>query len=118
MHIDLNCDVGESFGTYLLGNDADLLRYVSSANIACGWHAGDPATMRRTVRLAMQHGVAIGAHPGLPDLAGFGDSVPDPPGTWERHVEAIDRFRRELGIERCALIVHDWGRPDRPALGV
>ena len=72
MRIDLNGDVGESFGAYTLGNDADLLRYVSSANIACGWHAGDPTTMRRTVKLAMQLGVAIGAHPGLPDLAGFG----------------------------------------------
>jgi haloalkane dehalogenase len=51
----------------------------------------------------------VGWHAFAPDLAGFGDSEPDPPGTWERHVEAIDRFRRELGIERCALIVHDWG---------
>jgi 5-oxoprolinase (ATP-hydrolysing) subunit A len=70
--IDLNCDVGESFGAYKLGCDTDILNYVTSANIACGFHAGDPATMRFTVRLALEKGVAIGAHPGLPDLVGFG----------------------------------------------
>ncbi|RAV08635.1 LamB/YcsF family protein [Paenibacillus contaminans] len=70
--IDLNCDMGESFGVYELGNDAALLDVVSSANIACGFHAGDPLTMRRTVREALSRGVAVGAHPGLPDLAGFG----------------------------------------------
>ena len=69
---DLNCDVGESFGAYKLGCDAEILDYVTSANIACGFHAGDPATMRVTVRLALEKGVAIGAHPGLPDLVGFG----------------------------------------------
>ena len=69
---DLNCDVGESFGAYKLGCDADILDYVTSANIACGFHAGDPATMRVTVRLALEKRVAIGAHPGLPDLVGFG----------------------------------------------
>ena len=70
--IDLNCDVGESFGAYKLGCDSDILDYVTSANIACGFHAGDPATMRVTVKLALEKGVAIGAHPGLPDLVGFG----------------------------------------------
>jgi len=70
--IDLNCDVGESFGVYDLGRDAEILDFVTSANIACGFHAGDPATMRRTVRMALEKGVAIGAHPGLPDLVGFG----------------------------------------------
>ncbi|MFC4600740.1 LamB/YcsF family protein [Cohnella hongkongensis] len=70
--VDLNCDLGEGFGAYKLGRDEDLLRLVSSANIACGFHAGDPATMRRTVKLALDRGVAIGAHPGLPDLTGFG----------------------------------------------
>lgn len=70
--IDLNCDLGESFGPYQLGQDAEIIPYVSSVNIACGFHAGDPAVMKRTVRLALEHGVAIGAHPGLPDLAGFG----------------------------------------------
>jgi len=70
--IDLNCDMGESFGPYRLGNDELLLPYITSANIACGYHAGDPLVMERTVRLAVQHNVALGAHPGLPDLAGFG----------------------------------------------
>jgi UPF0271 protein len=70
--VDLNCDVGESFGAYQIGNDAEVLKYVTSASIACGFHAGDPATMRRTVKLAADRGVAIGAHPGLPDLVGFG----------------------------------------------
>lgn len=72
LSVDLNCDMGESFGTYQLGNDEAILHYVSSANIACGFHAGDPATMKKTVRMAMEKGVAIGAHPGLPDLQGFG----------------------------------------------
>ncbi|KUG08521.1 LamB/YcsF family protein [Solirubrum puertoriconensis] len=70
--VDLNCDLGESFGAYQLGTDEAILPYVTSANIACGFHAGDPAVMKRTVRLALQHDVAIGAHPGLPDLVGFG----------------------------------------------
>jgi UPF0271 protein len=70
--IDLNCDVGESFGTWQLGADDDLLPHVSSVSIACGLHAGDPSVMRRTVRAALDRGVSIGAHPGLPDLAGFG----------------------------------------------
>lgn len=70
--IDLNCDLGESFGAYRMGDDAGVLPYVSSANVACGAHAGDPSVMRRTVAAALEHGVAIGAHPGLPDLAGFG----------------------------------------------
>lgn len=70
--IDLNCDVGESFGAWRLGADDALLPWVSSVNIACGFHAGDPAVMRRTVRAALDHDLALGAHPGLPDLAGFG----------------------------------------------
>ena len=70
--IDLNADVGESFGPWPMGADDALIRLVSSVNIACGAHAGDPATILRTVELAAAHGVAIGAHPGYPDLAGFG----------------------------------------------
>ncbi|QQK74776.1 LamB/YcsF family protein [Salicibibacter cibarius] len=70
--IDMNCDMGESFGVYTLGTDKEILPYVSSANIACGFHAGDPSIMRKTVKLAIENGVAIGAHPGLPDLMGFG----------------------------------------------
>ncbi len=70
--IDINCDMGESFGAYRMGHDEAILPYISSANIACGFHAGDPATMKKTVSMAMEKGVAIGAHPGLPDLQGFG----------------------------------------------
>ena len=70
--VDLNCDMGESFGAYSLGHDEAILPFVTSANIACGFHAADPTIMKRTVRLALQHQVAIGAHPGLPDLVGFG----------------------------------------------
>ena len=70
--IDLNCDLGESFGSYRIGHDEALLGLITSANVACGYHAGDPLVMDRTVRLAVQHDVAIGAHPGFPDLVGFG----------------------------------------------
>lgn len=70
--IDLNADAGESFGRWRLGHDERLLPVVSSVNVACGWHAGDPATMRRSVALARSGRTALGAHPGLPDLAGFG----------------------------------------------
>ena len=72
MRVDLNCDMGESFGRWELGADAEVMPHITSANIACGAHAGDPATMRRTLRLAREHGVACGAHPGFADLAGFG----------------------------------------------
>lgn len=70
--IDLNCDCGESFGPWEMGDDAGVLPYVTSANIACGGHAGDPNVMRRTVRLCKELGVAVGAHPGYPDMQGFG----------------------------------------------
>ncbi|NTU19099.1 LamB/YcsF family protein [Brevibacillus sp. HB1.2] len=69
---DLNCDMGESFGAYQLGNDQEILPYITSANVACGFHAGDPGTMRKTVQMALEAGVAIGAHPGFADLVGFG----------------------------------------------
>lgn len=70
--IDLNCDMGESYGAWRMGNDEAVLQFVTSANIACGFHGGDPSTMRQTVAAALAHGVALGAHPSLPDLAGFG----------------------------------------------
>jgi UPF0271 protein len=70
--IDLNCDLGESFGPWTIGADEAVMPHITSANVACGAHAGDPAVMRRTVRLARAAGVAVGAHPGFPDLQGFG----------------------------------------------
>ena len=70
--IDFNCDMGESFGMYKMGLDEEVIKHITSANIACGFHAGDPNWMRSTVKLAEEHGVAIGAHPSFPDLSGFG----------------------------------------------
>ena len=70
--VDLNCDLGESFGRYRLGEQEEILKYVTSANVACGFHAGDPTVMRETVELAIKNNIQIGAHPGLPDLNGFG----------------------------------------------
>ena len=79
--IDLNCDMGETFGAYKLGMDEQVIQYITSANIACGWHAGDPLVMDKTVKMAVEHGVGVGAHPGYPDLLGFGrrnmDCTPD-----------------------------------------
>lgn len=100
--IDLNCDMGESFGAYEMGNDEAVLDHVSSANIACGFHAGDPRTMHRTVQMAIAKGVAIGAHPGLPDLQGFGRRLMNLSGaeaydTVIYQVGALSGFARALG---------------------
>ncbi|MBO9353374.1 5-oxoprolinase subunit PxpA [Bordetella petrii] len=73
--IDLNCDMGESYGAWRMGNDEAVLQFVSSANVACGFHGGDPSTMRKTVAAAVARQVAVGAHPSLPDLVGFGRRV-------------------------------------------
>ena len=70
--IDLNCDMGESFGAYTIGADEAVMASITSANVACGYHGGDPSVMRRTIRFAREAGVAVGAHPGFPDLVGFG----------------------------------------------
>ena len=70
--IDINCDLGESYGSFKLGNDEKIMPHITSANIACGFHAGDPVIMAQTINLAKKHNVAIGAHPGYPDLLGFG----------------------------------------------
>src|SRR5512134_1584783 len=75
MMIDLNSDMGESYGAYTIGADEEILRWVTSANVACGWHGGDPSVMRRTVERAKALGVAVGAHPSYPDLLGFGRRV-------------------------------------------
>ena len=70
--VDLNADLGESFGTYTIGMDEQVLQHITSANVACGWHAGDAMVMQKTVKAAKACGVAVGAHPGFPDLMGFG----------------------------------------------
>ena len=72
MRIDINSDMGESFGAYTIGHDAGLMASITSANVAAGFHAGDPSVLRATIKLAKQRGVAVGAHPGFPDLVGFG----------------------------------------------
>jgi len=72
LHIDINCDLGEGYGAFRVGNDAEIMPHITSANIACGFHAGDPVTMAKTVSLARKNNVAIGAHPSYPDVMGFG----------------------------------------------
>jgi UPF0271 protein len=76
-YIDLNCDMGESYGRWTLGADEEIMPFITSANVACGFHGGDPHVMRKTVALALRHGVAVGSHPSLPDLIGFGRRVMD-----------------------------------------
>jgi UPF0271 protein len=102
VRIDLNADMGEAFGVYPLGRDAELLAVVTSANVACGFHAGDPTVMDRTVALAVEAGVAVGAHPGFPDLRGFGRRRIDAdPADVERdvlyQVGALQAFARAHG---------------------
>jgi UPF0271 protein len=70
--VDINCDLGESYGQFKIGCDEDVMPHITSANVACGFHAGDPMVMKRSVELAKRHKVAVGAHPGFPDLMGFG----------------------------------------------
>lgn len=109
--IDLNCDMGESFGRYPLGADADVLQWVTSANIACGLHAGDPLVMQHTVGMAVGRGVAVGAHPGYPDLQGFGRRVMDLTGEEVEafvlyQVGALAGFARAAGTELAHVKVH------------
>jgi 5-oxoprolinase (ATP-hydrolysing) subunit A len=109
--IDLNCDLGESYGAYTIGMDQDVLPFITSANIACGFHAGDPLVMAATVRSAVKNGVAVGAHPGLPDLLGFGRRVINiTPEEAEAYVVyqtgALQGFARAAGTELHHVKVH------------
>lgn len=90
--IDVNADVSESFGNWTFGNDEEVFPLVSAVNTACGWHAGDPATMRNAVQLAKRHGTAIGAHPGFPDLMGFGRRMIE-----VTHEEVVDMVTYQVG---------------------
>lgn len=104
MVIDINCDMGESFGAFTIGEDEKVIPYITSANIACGYHAGDPRVMEKTVRLARDHGVAVGAHPGFPDLLGFGRRTLETfPGEVKDYilyqVGALAAFCRAAGVE-------------------
>ena len=107
MAIDLNCDVGESYGAYAIGADEELLRIATSANIACGFHAGSAATMRRAVEIAAREGAAIGAHPGFPDLEGFGRRKMDMSAreiyeTTLYQIGALSAFARAVAGERIS----------------
>lgn len=101
--MNLNADMAEGFGAYDIGDDSGILKIIGSANIACGFHAGDPSTMLRTVRLAARHGVSVGAHPSLPDLQGFGRrrmdvSVEDAYALVVYQVGALKGFARTAGV--------------------
>lgn len=99
----LNCDLGESYGSWTMGHDASVMPHIDQANIACGFHAGDPLTMQRTLALAAEHGVAIGAHPAYPDLVGFGRrsmalSRDELIATLHYQIAALDGMARSQGL--------------------
>lgn len=100
--MDINCDMGESFGNWQMGNDAGMMPLITTANVACGFHASDPVTMLDTVKLAAGHGIAVGSHPGLPDLLGFGRRA--------MNISAADAYAYvvyQTGALMAALRVHD-----------
>jgi UPF0271 protein len=100
--VDINCDMGESFGNYTMGNDAAVMPYITSANIAGGYHAGDPHVMDETVGLAAEHDVGVGIHPGLPDMMGFGRRTMD-----ATPAEVRDYVIYQLGALRAFADKHD-----------
>jgi lactam utilization protein B len=108
MPVTINCDMGAAFGIYKMGDDEACMPYITHANVACGFHASDPKVMRRTVRLAKKHGIAIGAHPGLPDREGFGRremklSRDDVAARWVRsRVFSMPRVSRSATSSRTA----------------
>ncbi len=109
--IDLNCDMGESFGAYRIGNDAAIMPFISSANIACGFHAGDPLVMDAAIQMAIRHGVRVGAHPGYPDLQGFGRRnmglTPEEVEAFTLYqVAALAGFAQSMGIELAHVKPH------------
>jgi UPF0271 protein len=111
--IDINCDLGESFGIYKLGQDESIYPLITSANIACGFHAGDPHVMRASVALALQHHVAIGAHPGTPDLLGFGRrgmelSQAELQDVLVYQIGALDAFARAQRARLSHVKPHGW----------
>jgi len=104
MRLDLNADLGEGFGPWTMGDDAALLEIVTTANVACGMHAGDPAIMRATVRAARARGVAVGAHPGYADLSGFGRRAM--PGVTETEIENLVAYQAGALAAICAMEGH------------
>lgn len=110
-YVDLNSDVGESFGAYKLGLDEEVLKHVSSVNIACGWHAGDPLVMEKTIALAKENKLGIGAHPGYPDLMGFGRRNMDITAKEARayviyQVGALTEFAKASGVKLQHVKLH------------
>jgi UPF0271 protein len=99
--LGINCDCGESYGRLAVGNDEGVMPYITSANIACGFHGGDPSTIRRTARLARQHGVSCGAHPSLPDLMGFGrrEMRVDPGELTDLVIYQLGAVRQTMAVE-------------------
>jgi UPF0271 protein len=111
VYIDINCDMGESYGRWTLGHDEEIMPHITSANIACGFHGGDPHVMRRSVELAVQYGVAVGAHPGLPDLMGFGrrrmEVTPDELKDYHRYqTGALAAFAQAAGTKLQHIKAH------------
>ena len=109
--IDLNCDLGESFGAYTIGMDSAVIPYITSANVACGYHAGDPLVMQKTVAACKAHGVHIGAHPGYPDLMGFGRrNITATPAEIKAYVQyqvgALSAFCAAAGVPLCHVKPH------------
>ena len=109
MRIDLNADVGESFGAYTIGHDAGLMKSITSANVAAGFHAGDPTVLRETIRLAKANGVAVGAHPGFPDLVDYAlESGASSVLTVHGHARDLADELRRRGVDS-----HPIGEPHR-----
>jgi UPF0271 protein len=109
--VDINCDLGESFGAYTIGMDEKVIPLITSANVACGYHAGDAAVMKKTVALCKKYGVHIGAHPGLPDLQGFGRRAmkisPDEAKAYVQYqLGALQAFCRAAGVPLCHVKPH------------
>src|SRR5256714_13617614 len=101
IRIDINSDMGESFGAYSIGHDDGLMKAITSANVAAGFHAGDPSVLRDTIRSAKKHHVAVGAHPGLPDLVGFG----------RRELNVTPKEAEDLVLYQIAAVAGGGGGP-------
>ncbi len=111
MFIDLNCDLGESYGSFKVGMDEEVIPFVTSVNVACGYHGGDPLVMEKTVRMAVKNGVAVGAHPSFPDLMGFGRrdmklTVDEAAAYVKYQLGALYAFARAQGVELQHLKAH------------